>query len=119
MAAASRFARNTSRRWRLRVADRSASVFSESRPKASPRVLLEIDDVEGVLERAVANAATVLKPAEDQWWGVRSGSIRDPFGYRCSIHTVIEDISEAEIQRRSDELGLYPPPQPIPAQRGS
>jgi len=87
--------------------------------KASPRLLLEIDDVEGVLERAVADGATLLKPAEDQWWGVRSGSIRDPFGYRWNIHSVIEDISEEEIQRRSDELGLYPPPQPIPAQRGS
>ena len=82
---------------------------------AAPRLLIEIDDVDAVLERATAAGATVLRRAEDQWWGVRSGAIRDPFGYRWSIHSVVEAISEAEIQRRADELGLYPPPQPSDA----
>jgi PhnB protein len=77
---------------------------------AVPRLLIEIDDVDAVLERAVAAGATVLRRAEDQWWGVRSGTIRDPFGYRWSIHSVVEAISEEEIQRRANELGLYPPP---------
>jgi uncharacterized glyoxalase superfamily protein PhnB len=82
---------------------------------AVPRLLIEIDDVDVVLERAVADGATVLRRAEDQWWGVRSGAIRDPFGYRWSIHSVVEALSEDEIQRRADELGLYPPPQPSDA----
>jgi PhnB protein len=82
---------------------------------AVPRLLLEIDDVDAVLERAIAAGATVLRRAEDQWWGVRSGTIHDPFGYRWSIHTVVEAFSEDEIQRRADELGLYPPPQPSDA----
>jgi uncharacterized glyoxalase superfamily protein PhnB len=86
--------------------------------RSAPRLLLEIEDVDGVLARAVAAGAEILKPAEDQWWGVRSGSIRDPFGYRWSIHSVVETISEQEIQRRADELGLYPPPQPTHAPRG-
>lgn len=77
-----------------------------------PRLLIEIDDVDAVLERAIGAGATVLRRAEHQWWGVRSGAIRDPFGYRWSIHTVVEALSEDEIQRRADELGLYPPPQP-------
>jgi PhnB protein len=80
-----------------------------------PRLMIEIDDVDAVVERAVAAGATVLRGAEDQWWGVRSGVILDPFGYRWSIHSVVEAISEAEIQRRADELGLYPPPQPSDA----
>jgi PhnB protein len=78
---------------------------------AAPRLLIEIDEVDAVIERAVAAGATVLRSAEDQWWGVRSGAIRDPFGYRWSIHSVVEAISEGEIQRRADELDLYPPPQ--------
>jgi PhnB protein len=82
---------------------------------AAPRLLIEIDDVDGVLDRAVAAGATVLRRAEDQWWGVRSGTMRDPFGYRWSIHSVVEALSEGEIQRRADELGLYPPPQPSDA----
>jgi PhnB protein len=82
---------------------------------AAPRLLIEINDVDAVLERAIAAGATVLRRAEDQWWGVRGGAIRDPFGYRWSIHSVVEAISEDEIQRRADELGLYPPPQPSDA----
>ena len=82
---------------------------------AAPRLLIEIDDVDAVLDRAIAAGAEVLRRAEDQWWGVRGGVIRDPFGYRWSIHTVVEAISEEEIQRRADELGLYPPPQPSDA----
>lgn len=83
--------------------------------EAAPRLLLEIDDVDAAIERAIAAGATVLRRAEDQWWGVRGGVIRDPFGYRWSIHSVVETISESEIQRRADELGLYPPPQPSDA----
>ena len=82
---------------------------------SAPRLLIEIDDVDAVLDRAIAAGATVLRRAEDQWWGVRSGAIRDPFGYRWSIHSVVEALSEGEIQRRADELGLYPPPQPSDA----
>src|SRR5436190_924822 len=82
---------------------------------AAPRLLIEIADVDAVLERAIAAGATVLRPAEDQWWGVRSGAIRDPFGYRWSIHSVVEALSEGEIQRRADELGLYSLPQPSDA----
>jgi PhnB protein len=80
-----------------------------------PRLLIEIDDVDAIIERAVAAGATVLRRAENQWWGVRTSVIRDPFGYRWSIHSVVEAISEAEIQRRADKLGLYPPPQPSDA----
>jgi PhnB protein len=82
---------------------------------AAPHLLMEIDDVDAVIERAVAAGATVLRSAEDQWWGVRTGVIRDPFGYRWSIHSVVEAISEDEIQCRADALGLYPPPQPSDA----
>jgi PhnB protein len=93
-------------------------VGPESEPvgKSAPRLLLEIPEVDAVLERAAEAGAEILKPAENQWWGVRSGSIRDPFGYRWNIHSIVETITEEEIQRRSDELGLYPPPQPTGVQ---
>jgi len=77
-----------------------------------PRLMVQVPDVDAVLERAVHNGATIVQPPNDQWWGVRSGSFRDPFGYRWSVLTVVEPISVQEIQRRADELGLYPPPEP-------
>jgi PhnB protein len=75
-----------------------------------PSLLVRVDDVDAVLERAVAAGATVLQPADDAWWGVRTAAFRDPFGHRWSVRTVLEPITVEEMQRRADELGLYPPP---------
>jgi uncharacterized glyoxalase superfamily protein PhnB len=75
-----------------------------------PRMLVQVEDVDAVLERAASNGATQVRAAEDQWWGVRSGGFRDPFGHRWSVYSVIEPISIEEMQRRADELDLYPPP---------
>lgn len=91
---------------------------SDERLAGGPRLMVQVPDVDGVLARAEASGATLLRPAEDQWWGVRSGSFRDPFGHRWSVHTIIERISAEEMQRRADELGLYPPP-PDPAEKGT
>jgi hypothetical protein len=68
-----------------------------------------VDDVDAVLARAVAAGGSLLRAPEDQWWGVRSGSFRDPFGHRWSVHTIVEPISIEEMQLRADALGLYPP----------
>ena len=75
-----------------------------------PRLMLQVPDVDGVLNNALAAGATLVRPAADQWWGVRGGAIRDPFGYQWSVHSIVESISIEEMQRRADTLGLYPPP---------
>ncbi len=83
----------------------------EDGSRRGPRLLVQVDDVDAVLTRAVAAGATMLRAPEDQWWGVRGGSFRDPFGHRWNVHTVVEPISIEEMQRRADALGLYPPPE--------
>jgi PhnB protein len=85
-------------------------------PPFGPRLMLELEGVDGVVQRAVAAGATLLGEPRDQWWGVRSASLRDPFGYRWGIHSVIEQLTAEEMQRRADELGLYPPPAPAEAE---
>jgi PhnB protein len=75
-----------------------------------PRLMLQVPDVDAVLHNALAAGAALIRPAADQWWGVRSGAIRDPFGYQWSVHSIVEQISIEEMQRRADTLGLYPPP---------
>ena len=40
---------------------------------------------------------------EDTFHGDRAGSLRDPYGHRWMIVTHIEDMSEAEMQRRTEE----------------
>ena len=79
-------------------------------PPPGPRLLVRVDDVDAVLDRAVAAGATLLRAAKDEWWGVRMGSFRDPFGHRWNVRTVREPITVDEMQRRADDLGLYPPP---------
>jgi PhnB protein len=83
---------------------------AEDGARRGPRLLVQVDDVDAVLARAEAAGATVLRAPDDQWWGVRSGSFRDPFGHRWNVHTIVEPISIEEMQRRSDALDLYPPP---------
>lgn len=60
-------------------------------------------DVDSVLARAEAAGATVREPATTFVSGDRFASIRDPFGVRWSVMTRVEDISEAESNRRVAE----------------
>ena len=39
----------------------------------------------------------------DQFYGERSGILRDPFGHRWNIGHSIEDVSPEEMQRRYDK----------------
>jgi len=47
-----------------------------------------------------AAGATVKHPVKDQFYGDRSGSITDPFGYVWTIATHTEDVAPDEMQRR-------------------
>ena len=63
-----------------------------------------VDDVDAVIDRAVAAGAILDRPAQDQFYGDRSGMITDPFGHRWSFATHKEDLSADEIQQRAREL---------------
>ncbi|MEP6618159.1 MAG: hypothetical protein ABJE47_02545 [bacterium] len=40
----------------------------------------------------------------DQFWGDRSGTVIDPYGYQWTIATRKEDLSHEEMDRRSQEF---------------
>ena len=46
--------------------------------------------------------ATEFRPVTDQFYGDRSGTLKDPFGHQWTLSTHIEDVSEAEAQRRME-----------------
>lgn len=72
----------------------------------SPVVLhLYVEDVDAFCQRAVAAGAQLIRAVEDQFYGDRSGQLRDPFGHVWSIATHIEDVSPEEIKKRA--AGLY------------
>jgi PhnB protein len=62
---------------------------------------LYIENVDAVVERAVAAGAKLLHPAEDKFYGDRLGTVEDPFGHRWHVSTHIEDVSPEEIGRRA------------------
>ena len=50
----------------------------------SPRTFvihLHIDNADEGIARAVKAGARLVRPAQDQFYGERSGTVRDPFGY--------------------------------------
>ncbi len=63
---------------------------------------LYIEDVDAVASRAVAAGAKLLRPAADQFYGDRLGTIEDPFGHLWHIATHIEDVPPDEMRRRAE-----------------
>ena len=61
---------------------------------------IHVDDADGVIARAVEAGATLEREPKDEFYGERSGVIRDPFGHRWTIGHRIEDVSPEEMQRR-------------------
>lgn len=72
---------------------------------ATPVTLhLHVDNADEVIQKAVDAGATVEIPPQDQFYGERSGCIRDPFGHRWNIGHSIEAVSPTEMQRRYTEM---------------
>jgi len=76
-------------------------------PKAgqptSASLHLHVDDADALIARAVAAGAKLEMAPRDQFYGERSGVVRDPFGHRWNIGHSIEDVAPDEMQRRYAE----------------
>jgi uncharacterized glyoxalase superfamily protein PhnB len=62
-----------------------------------------VNDVDATFQRAIAAGGVSLQPPADQFYGDRSGGVKDPFGNIWWIATHIEDLSPAELNRRARE----------------
>ncbi|MBK7949229.1 MAG: VOC family protein [Deltaproteobacteria bacterium] len=65
---------------------------------------LHVDDADAAIRRAVDAGATLVRPPADQFYGERSGTIRDPFGHEWNIGHEIEKVTPEEMQRRYDAM---------------
>jgi PhnB protein len=81
--------------------------FGSDAPKPgepnSMALLIYVEDVDALYDRAIAAGATEVNRPADQFHGDRAGSLKDPFGHRWMLATHTEDMSEAEMQRRTEE----------------
>jgi PhnB protein len=63
-------------------------------------LLLYVEDVDGMFNRAIAAGAIVDRPLQNQFYGDRNGTVVDPSGHQWTIATHIEDVSPEEMERR-------------------
>lgn len=78
-------------------------------------LLVYVEDVDAVFQRALGAGAKELRPVQDQFYGDRSGGFEDPFGHRWFVATHIEDVSDEELTKRSAQAAGrgWPPPLPV------
>lgn len=62
---------------------------------------LYVPDVDAVHAAAIAAGGKATSSVETQFWGDRTGSLTDPFGFSWTIATRVENVSEEERQRRA------------------
>ena len=67
-------------------------------------IVLYVEDVDAVVNRAVAAGAKAVMPVTDQFWGDRMGTVIDPFGHKWSVATHVEDVSPEEMSTRAAAL---------------
>lgn len=67
-------------------------------------MLVYVEDVDAVHDRAVNAGAQSMMPVSDQFDGDRRGTIVDPFGHIWLLASRRETISYAEMQTRFDKL---------------
>jgi len=65
---------------------------------------LHVADVDQAFAKAVAAGASVLRPLQDQFYGERSGTLRDPFGHEWLLGGHLETVTPEEMQRRYTAL---------------
>lgn len=59
-----------------------------------------VADVDAAVARAVTAGATVVRQAKDEFYGDRTATVADPFGYSWQLASRVEKVSPAEMQRR-------------------
>ena len=66
----------------------------------SVALIIQVDEVDALVERALAAGCRQLGETEDQFYGVRLAKIIDPFGHMWFLHQVLETLEPDEIKRR-------------------
>jgi len=65
---------------------------------------IHVDNADEFIARAKKLGAEVVREAKDQFYGERSGTVRDPFGLQWNIGHHLEDVTPEQMQQRYDEM---------------
>ena len=85
----------------LKIGD-SMVMLGQTPPERATRAMLHlyVPDTDAVYKTALAAGATSVREPADQFYGDRSGGVRDPFGNEWWMATHVEDVSKEEMERR-------------------
>lgn len=64
-------------------------------------LMIYVDDVDTMYKQAISAGAKEIKPLQNQFYGDRSGTLRDPFGHVWTVATHVEDVPPEELEQRA------------------
>ena len=75
-------------------------------PDASPSVGLHlyVADVDKSYLQAINAGGTVVSEVKDQFYGDRSGTLKDPYGHLWFLATHKEELTQAQIEARAKDM---------------
>ncbi len=73
----------------------------QSRGGCTVGLMVYVEDVDALFQQAVAAGATVIQALADQFYGDRTGGVKDPFGQVWYLATHKEDLTPEEMGRRA------------------
>lgn len=68
-------------------------------------IMIYVDDVDTIFKQAITAGGEQQKAVQDQFYGDRSGTLKDPFGHVWHVATHVEDVSPQEMEKRMAASG--------------
>lgn len=66
--------------------------------------IIDVENPDQSFEHAVNSGATAIEAPKDQFWGMRTSILADPFGYRWNFRKILVELSTEEIMERARKL---------------
>ncbi|MCX7079779.1 MAG: VOC family protein [Pseudomonas sp.] len=82
----------------------AASLSSPEQTGISVGLHLYVNDVDKQYAQAIAAGGVVVSEVKDQFYGDRSGTLKDPYGHLWFLATRKENLSQEEIGKRAAEM---------------
>ena len=98
----------------LMISDMQSGPNAPSSGRSSS-VMLYVRDTNAVFQKAISLGARQLVPVMDMFWGDRWGMFEDPYGQLWQIATHLEDLTPAEMHKRSMQMANQSPPAAVDA----
>lgn len=86
------------------LSDENAQIhaFGPAHYGGSPVTLvLYTEDCDALYKQAIAAGAKSVREPADQFYGDRTATVKDPFGYSWHLSTHIKDVSQAEMEQQA------------------